>query len=76
MFRSPTKMDHNSDNVYGKPLDEVKIPDGYKRLPNGWFDVPRMSEHYITEQGRVAMCLGDGLELGKDKRRILVYREA
>lgn len=68
-------MDHNSENVYGKPLEEVQIPDGYKRIPKGWFDVPRMSEHYITEEGRVAVYFSNGVELGKDKRRILVYPE-
>ena len=68
-------MDHKSDNVYGKPLDEINIPEGYKRLPNGWFDVPRMSEHYITERGRVAVYFGNGIGLGADKRRILVYPE-
>ena len=68
-------MDRNSDNVYGKPLDEVKIPAGYKRLPNGWFDIPRPHEFYVTEQGRVAVHFSNGMELGKDKRRILVYPE-
>ncbi|HWH59977.1 MAG TPA: hypothetical protein VN682_20275 [Terriglobales bacterium] len=73
--RSPQEMDRNSDNVYGKPLDEVKIPAGYKRLPNGWFDIPRPHEFYVTEQGRVAVHFSNGMELGKDKRRILVYPE-
>lgn len=63
---------HDSNNVYGKPLEEVEIPDGYERLPDGWFDVPRMHEHYITERGRVAVHFTNGAELGKDKRRILV----
>lgn len=63
----------NDDNVYGRPPHEVKIPDGYKRLYVGWFDVPRLHEHYITEQGRVAVYFSNGQDLGKDKRRILVY---
>lgn len=67
-------MDRNdNNNVYEKPLDEVEIPEGYRRVNGDWFDVPRLHEHYITKEGRVAVYFSNGRDLGKDKRRILVY---
>jgi hypothetical protein len=66
-FNIPMGMKLVPDNVYNKPLDEVRICTGWEKVPKDWYRIPILGDFWVESDNSIT-C-------GSDKVPRIIVRQ-